>query len=190
MIRRVPAAASLSLLCLVQWACADRASRLPVYDTVPHFVLTDSSGKPFDSNALKGKVWVADFIYTHCPGPCPRMTSQMHEFEKKINGDADARLVSFSVDPDRDTPPVLQEFANRFGGPTEKWFFLTGRPEILHRLARNVFKVGDLIGVMDHSTKFILVDKQGRIRGYYSTFDAEGLTTLLEDARTLERSAA
>jgi protein SCO1/2 len=113
----------------------------------------------------------------------------MHEFEK-INGDADARLVSFSVDPDRDTPPVLQEFARRFGGPTEKWFFLTGRPEILHQLARNVFKIGDLIGVMDHSTKFILVDKQGRIRGYYSTFDPEGLTTLLEDARTLERSAA
>jgi protein SCO1 len=187
-IRRLPSLLFALSLCLAYWGCGDPAAKLPIYDTVPHFVLTDSYGKPFDSSALKGKVWVADFIYTHCPGPCPRMTSQMHQLERKVNGDAGVRFISFSVDPARDTPPVLQEFAQRFGGPTDRWSFLTGDPGTLHLLARNVFKVGDLISVMDHSTKFMLVDKQGRIRGYYSTFDAEGITALVEDAKTLERS--
>lgn len=190
MILRLSILALLSAACLLQQACVDPASKLPVYDTVPHFVLTDSYGKTFNSDSLKGKVWIADFIYTHCPGPCPRMTSQMHQLEKKMRGSEDVRFVSFSVDPARDTPPVLQQFAQRFGGPTDRWSFLTGDGETLHRLARNVFKVGDLISVMDHSTKIMIVDKRGRIRGYYSTFDPEGLTALTTDAKTLERSGA
>jgi protein SCO1 len=96
--------------------------------------------------------------------------------------------VSFSVDPARDSPPVLNDFARRFGGPTPQWSFLTGAPETLHELARNVFMVGDLIGVMDHSTKFMVVDKKGRVRGYYSTFDPKGIETLLHDVNALRRS--
>ena len=92
--------------------------KLPVYNQVPQFNLTDSSGQPFHSKSLNGKVWIADFIYTNCPGPCPRMTSQMHGVERKIKGDDDVRIVSFSVDPARDSPPVLNDFAHRFGGPT------------------------------------------------------------------------
>ena len=189
MIRRFLVLAP-SALCLLLAACVDPASKLPVYDAVPHFVLTDSYGKSFNSDSLKGKVWVADFIYTHCPGPCPRMTSQMNQLQKKMEGSEGVRFVSFSVDPARDTPAVLQAFAQHFGGPTESWYFLTGNPDTLHLLARNVFKVGDLISVMDHSTKFMIVDKRGRIRGYYSTFDPEGLTALTNDVKTLERSGA
>ena len=149
MTRRFLTLAFVSVLCVLQQACVDPASKLPVYDAVPHFVLTDSHGKSFNSDSLKGKVWVADFIYTHCPGPCPRMTSQMHQLEKKMSGSEDVRFVSFSVDPERDSPAVLQQFAERFGGPTDRWSFLTGNPDTLHVLARNVFKVGDLISVMD-----------------------------------------
>jgi protein SCO1/2 len=162
---------------------------LPVYDSVPAFTLTDSFGHVFSSNELNGKVWVADFIYTNCPGPCPRMTSQMHKLQVQVANREDVRLVSFSVDPDRDTPPVLTDFAHRFGGPTPQWFFLTGRPQTLHLLARDAFKIGDLVGVMDHSTKFILVDKHSRIRGYYSTFDAEGMPNLLDDIQRLRRES-
>lgn len=185
--RLLSLAVALGLLSFT-WACEDRASKFPVYGTVPHFTLTDSYGRPFNSDSLKSKVWVADFIYTNCPGPCPRMTSQMHQVEKKIKGEDDVRLISFSVDPARDTPPVLLDFAQRFGGPTGQWFFLTGTPETLHQLARNVFKVGDLINVMDHSTKFMVVDKKGQIRGYYSTFDPQGITALVDDVNALRRS--
>lgn len=184
--------ALLALLSIVGAAfavsCSDPAKNFPVYNTVPEFQLTDSYGQIFDSHVLDGKVWVADFIYTHCPGPCPRMTSQMHQVEQKVKGDSDVRLVSFSVDPARDTPPILDEYAKRFGGPTAQWSFLTGKPETLHQLARKVFMVGDLVGVMDHSTKFMVVDKKRQIRGYYSTFDKSGMADLLRDVNALRRS--
>jgi protein SCO1/2 len=117
------------------------------------------------------------------------MTSQMHGVEQQTSSYPDLRLVSLTVDPARDTPPVLNEFARRFGGPGDRWFFLTGSPETLHHLARNVFMVGDLVGVMDHSTKFILVDKKRQIRGFYSTFDADGIPALLHDAKLLSKSS-
>ena len=149
--------------------------------------MTDSLGHPFRGGELTGMVWVVDFIYTNCGGSCPLMTSQMHSLEKKVEKDADVRLVSISVDPDRDTPPVLQSFAKQFGGPTPHWVFLTGSPQTVHLLARQVFKVGDLIKVTDHSTRFMLVDKREHVRGYYSTFDPEGMNTLLRDLEALRK---
>lgn len=186
---RIVSFALLSILgAIVTVSCSDPAKNLPVYNTVPHFQLINSYGQAFDSHALDGKVWVADFIYTHCPGPCPRMTSQMHQIEQKVRGYSDVRLVSFSVDPARDTPPILDEYAKRFGGPTPQWSFLTGSPETLHNLARKVFMVGDLVGVMDHSTKFMVIDKKRQVRGYYSTFDRSGMADLLRDVNALRRS--
>jgi protein SCO1 len=173
-------------LLLFAAACAPK-NNLPDLGAVPDFRLTDSRGHPFLGTTLRGNVWVADFIYTNCPGPCPRMTSIMHQVERKVALDEDVRLVSFSVDPDRDTPPVLAEYAHHFGGPTPHWFFLTGDRATTHTLAHDVFKVGDLIGVMDHSTHFILVDKRSHIRGYYSTFDRDGVPKLLDDLRQLRK---
>jgi protein SCO1/2 len=181
-------AALLPLVLIGTTGCSDPAAKLPQYGTVPPFELTDSLGSAFDSNQLTGKVWVADFIYTHCPGPCPRMTSQMHSVQQKLKANPDVQFVSFSVDPARDTPPILNAFAQKFGGPTPDWFFLTGSPDTLHHLARNVFMVGDLINVMDHSTKFILVDRKRQIRGFYSTFDPEGIPELERDVKALVRS--
>ncbi|HTU43634.1 MAG TPA: SCO family protein [Bryobacteraceae bacterium] len=150
--------------------------------------MTDSSGRTFDSTALNGKVWAVDFIYTNCPGPCPLMTSQMHRLAQRENRDSDVRLVSISVDPQHDTPQVLDQFAHRFGGPTKQWVFLTGTPATVHLLAFDTFHVGDVIGKMDHSTKFALVDKRGEIRGYYSTFDKDGMPTLLKDIKALRNA--
>ncbi len=180
---------ALSLIFLFLLGCRNRAGELPDYETVPHFEMTDSEGHPFDSKQLSGKVWAVDFIYTNCPGPCPLMTSQMHRVEKKVNGESDVGLVSISVDPDRDTPPVLNAFAHKFGGPTPQWVFLTGSPDTVHLLAHDVFKVGDLIKRMDHSTRFMLVDKRGHVRGYYSTFDADGISSLERDMEALRSSS-
>jgi protein SCO1/2 len=168
-------------------SCTDPASKLPNYGVVPPFTMTDSSGHSFSSSALSGKVWVADFIYTNCPAECPMMTSKMRKVEQKIRGEKDVRLVSFSVDPERDTPPVLDAFAHRFGGPTPQWYFLTGTPHIVHVLAYETFHVGDVLGKIEHSTKFILIDKRGNIRGYYSTFDEDGIPTMLRDLSALRK---
>jgi protein SCO1/2 len=178
----------LPLLLLIA-GCTDPSSRLPNYAAVPEFSVTDSQGHPFESSMLDGKVWIADFIYTNCPGPCPRMTSKMHQLQRQFVADSDVRLVSISVDPANDTPPVLNAFAHRFGGPAADWYFLTGTPAIVHLLAHDVFKVGDIIQNMDHSTKFMLVDKHGNLRGYYSSDeDAEsGTPALLRDVELLRR---
>lgn len=151
--------------------------------------MVDSLGRAFDSKSLAGQVWVADFIYTNCPGPCPLMTSRMHRLEQRLRNDNDVRLVSISVDPERDTPAVLNDFAHRFGGPTSQWVFLTGTPDTIHLLAFQTFHVGDVIGKMDHSTKFVLVDKRSAIRGYYSTFDPESMTALMKDIAALRNAS-
>lgn len=175
---------------LVLAACTDPASKLPNYGTVPAFTMVDSQGHPFDSRELSGKVWIADFIYTNCPAACPFMSSRLHSVQRALRGKNDVRLVSISVDPARDTPPVLNEFARRYGAPNKQWVFLTGTPDTVHLLAYSSFHVGDVLGKIEHSTKFALVDKHGSIRGYYSTYDKDGIPTLLKDVSALrhERS--
>ena len=169
-------------------SCTDPASKLPNDGSVPDFTMTDSHGRPFNRKMMSGTVWIVDFIYTNCPAACPRMTSKMHRIAQELQGDDNVGLLSISVDPDRDTPAVLNQFANRYGGATAKWHFLTGTPPTVHRLAYTTFHVGDLIGKMEHSTEFILVDKNGNIRGYYSTFDADGVQMLLKDVNALRNT--
>jgi protein SCO1/2 len=163
--------------------CSNPASKLPHYAHVPDFTMTDADGKPFHSSALAGEVWVADFIYTSCPAACPLMTAKMKRLSDQVNGDV--RLVSISIDPAHDTPEALRNFAGHYGAPTPQWTFLTGTPETVHLLAWSTFHVGDVIGKIEHSTKFALVDKKGFIRGYYSSLDPESTQALAHDADAL-----
>ncbi len=168
-------------------ACSNPASKLPKYDRVPAFSMTDADGHAFKSAELLGTVWVADFIYTNCPAECPLMSYKMRSLEKQLPAGADLKLVSISVDPERDTPAVLKEFAGHYGAPNKDWIFLTGTPETIHQIAFTTFHVGDIIGKMQHSTKFVLVDKQGFIRGYYSSFDQQSMSDLLRDLKALSK---
>jgi protein SCO1/2 len=172
------------LLCA---SCSHRAAKLPDYGEVPAFRMTDSSGQPFGGAALAGKVWIADFIYTTCPAACPMMSSKMSRIHKQLAGQQDVRIVSFSVDPVHDTPEALKEFGSRYGGANNDWIFLTGTPDTVHLLAYTTFHVGDVLGKIEHSTKFILVDKRGHIRGYYSSIDPEGIPALLDDLDALRK---
>ncbi|HEY7303276.1 MAG TPA: SCO family protein [Bryobacteraceae bacterium] len=169
-------------------ACSDPASRLPDYGTVPPFTMVDSQGRHFDSQELNGKVWIADFIYTNCPAACPFMSSRLRSVQRALRGKNDVQLVSISVDPARDTPTVLNAFARSYGAPNSQWIFLTGTPETVHLLAYQTFHVGDVLGKIEHSTKFALVDKHANIRGYYSTYDKDGIPALLKDVSALRRA--
>ena len=173
---------ALSLLALA--GCSREA--LQVYNTVPDFELTSSSGSVFKSkDKLAGHVWIADFIYTNCPGPCPRMTSVMRKLVREIDADSKGqsiRFVSFSVDPARDTPAILQAYADRVSAPRDRWYFLTGDVATLEMLDRRAFLLGDVDGKLEHSTRFVLVDERNRVRGYYDSLSQEDLNKLKSDA--------
>jgi protein SCO1/2 len=175
---------SLALLALGLTGCAAHAS-LPSYASVPEFSLTDQTGEKFDSaSALDGHVWVADFMFTTCPGPCPRMSKQMSEVQAALQG-TDARMISLTVDPDHDTPPVLAKYAAYYSARPGVWFFLTGDAETLRHLDRDVFKLGDIDGTLDHSTRFVLVDRKSQVRGFYLTSEPDAISRVTADAKAL-----
>ncbi len=178
---------STLLLAIALSACAQRSS-LPSYGVVPDFKLTDQSGRPFDSKSrLDGKVWVANFIFTTCTGPCPRMSSDFRKIRDQVGDEPDLRMVSFTIDPARDTPEALATYGRSFGANPDKWYFLTGAQKDLHHLSRNVFRLSDVDGSLEHSSRFVLIDRHARIRGYYDSSDSEALQKLATDLRAVLR---
>lgn len=154
---------------------------LPVYGQVPRFQLTAQDGRAFDRASLDGRIWVADFIFTTCPGPCPLMSRKMQKLQGALRGNPDVRLVSFTVDPQRDTPEVLAEYARRYQADPARWFFLTGDQARLHSLGRDAFKLHNTDGTLVHSTRFVLLDGRGRIRAYYNTQEEDPVARVLAD---------
>lgn len=162
---------------------------LPVLVQLPSFLLMERSRKPIGLDDLRGSVWIADFIFTRCPGPCPLMSSRMFKLQEAFREEASLRLVSISVDPEFDSPEVLREYAERFQAKEGRWLFLTGEKARIHALAQSGFLVGDIQDLTVHSTRFILVDRRGRIRGYYDSQDEEDIQRLIHDAKVLLREA-
>jgi protein SCO1/2 len=180
----------IPLTALLFAACTNQSS-LPSYGVVPDFTLTDQSSRAFHSkDTLDGKVWVANFIFTSCSGPCPRMTSQFRNLRDEVKDSPELRMVSFTIDPSRDTPEALATYGKSFGANPDKWYFLTGAQKELHHLSREVFMLGNVDGTLEHSTRFVLVDRQSRIRGFYDSSDAESMQKLTKDLRSLLTGAA
>jgi protein SCO1/2 len=175
------------LFVLLLAGCASQKP-LPVLGEIPQFQLTSQQGTTFDRSRLDGHVWIADFIYTNCEGPCPRMSSRMRAMQNQLP--ASVRFVSFTVDPVRDKPAELAAYGQKFGADTSRWTFLTGDRNTLNTLDRDAFKLGTIGVDMDHSTRFVLVDKKGRVRGYYGLTDDGLLGHIARDAERLEREQA
>jgi protein SCO1/2 len=164
---------------------------------VPPFALTERSGRTITNRDLAGKIWVADFIYTTCPGPCPIITAGMVKIQDAVAGDPQVQLVSFTVDPETDTPAVLAQYADKFGADPNRWWFLTGPEKPLFDLIQNGFLqiVQDNSGQppqegqykVSHSTYLVLVDGDGNIRGFYDGVGADRRADLLRDIKILEK---
>ena len=186
MTRRLP----LILLLFATAGCTLHSS-LPELGDVPPFKLTTQNGAAFSSDSLKGKVWVLDFIFTTCNGPCPRMSAQMRrlqfELKKKPETLNSVRLVSITVDPRHDDPPTLLEYSGHFRADPRLWSFLTGPEAEIRKLSVDTFHVNTAVNQLEHSTRFILVDGKARIRGYYETTDATMLDQLAEDVDKLRK---
>ena len=168
-----------------------RQRAISSYGSVPDFELINQDGQNFGSRDLRGKVWIADFIYTTCPGPCPMISNRMAELQEPLKN-TDVHLVSFSVDPRKDTPQVLRGYAEKLGAEGGRWDFLTGPQSTIYNLSRNGFKLAasdgsEEKGLPVHSTRMILVDRQGTIRGYYDAVEADAVTKLVADTTHLLR---
>ena len=177
----------LALLSLLM-GCS-RQVEPPNYYSLPDFSLTDQTGRAVTLHDLAGKVWVADFIFTNCGGTCPIMTIKMRKLQDALP--PGIRMVSFTVDPARDTPKVLAAYAEEHGANRGRWLFLTGDKQAVYDICVKGFKLpldtesGTPAEPITHSTRFVLVDKRGGIRGYYSGTEEEELNRLAADAKKL-----
>jgi cytochrome oxidase Cu insertion factor (SCO1/SenC/PrrC family) len=163
------------------------------YGSVPQFSLVERSGKTTTLADVRGAIWIADFIYTTCQDTCPMQTAEMAQLQEQWKDRAELKLVSFSVDPEKDTTAVLSRYADRYKADAQRWLFLTGAKEEIGRLVQEGFKLsavpvvnaGSSESVIMHSPRFVLIDKQTEIRGYYDSRDPQALQRLKADVATL-----
>lgn len=166
------------------------ATKLPIIAQVADFNLTNQLDRPVHLGDLRGQVWIADIIFTRCPGPCATMTRRMGELQSALPVNAPVKLISLTTDPEHDTPRALATYAQRFGADSSRWHFLTGLKVDLVKLAVNSLKLTVLDqqeakrtspnDLFIHSTIFVLVDKQGRLRAVFESLD----TVLTEEEVT------
>lgn len=198
------------ILALVSYAGLGRgqAEDLGSFGEAPAFALVDQLERPVSSEELRGRVTVANFVYTNCPDACPLLTYRMQTLQTRLADqglfDGRVQLLSFTVDPDRDTPAVLREYAGRYQADPAVWRFLTGAKDEVVPLIVDGFRLGvDALpptgadqGTDDqgaagrqsyevmHGTRFVLIDPEGRIRAYYDGRDLD-LSRVVQDIRSL-----
>ncbi len=178
-----------------QAALVARDEALPVISKVAtDFTLTTQWGEKLALSDLKGKVWVAYFFFSTCPGICPVMNQNMTAVQEAIRDNPDVLIVGFTVDPDTDKPEVLRRYGEKFGVRKGKWYYLTGDRALIYRVARQSFKLAaepapsgqsDSTHEFIHSEKFVLVDRHGRIRAYYTGTDKTSVQQLIRDIQKI-----
>lgn len=165
-----------------------------VYHTIPSYTFTNQNGEAFSSQQLKNKIYIADFFFTRCGNPmlCPRMSTELERVQNYIKDDLSVQIISFTVDPEYDTPEILKEYAQNYEANPQQWNFLTGDKSLIYDLAYSGFKVNameegsDITPDFLHATKFILIDPEGRIRGYYEGTDPEEVDRLMLEVDVLK----
>jgi protein SCO1/2 len=197
-LKGLAVAGLLLALGLGTWALLDREPRgsgLLHYGRIPAFTLIGTDKRPFDGSSLQGKVWIASFVFTTCKNSCPMLSAQMKRLSKGLPSGEGFALLSITVDPDKDTPEALAAYAKAMGAEDPRWHFLTGGKAALKALIQDGFKLaaepGDEIlderGNPDilHSSKLVLVDKRGDIRGYYDGLLGSSVEAVRRDAQRL-----
>lgn len=221
--RKLAALAALAAALLgavLLWRAGGLAPPPPVYGELPEFRLTDTAGRPFTRQSLMGRVWVADLIYTRCEDTCPAQSAEMALLFAEMKEHAAFGLLSITVDPRHDTPPVLARYAAKFPVPADRWTLLTGPEKEIAQIARKGFRLayvskisrlggpagrlmeaaggllspraahahhpehkpkGPLSDLISHSSRFVLIDRSARIRGYYLIDNADALKQLRRD---------
>ena len=150
-----------------------------------HFALESSHGQTISESTLSHQVWVADFIFTSCPGICPTLTQKMHSLQETFKQEDHVKFVSVTVDPETDTKEALQAYEKKYHVDPDKWYFLRGTMKKVDDLLVNGFNLGTLDDPTYHSGQFILVDGSNHIKGYYDPDSTESFTKLKSDISAL-----
>lgn len=166
----------------------------PVSDSsqhyIPEFSFTNQEGQKVGRTEMQGKITIVDFFFTSCPSICPVMSKEMERVNDMFRDEPQVQIMSISIDPEYDTPEILKEYADEHQAIPGKWHFLSGPKDLTYQLARCGFVLPTLDGngVPDdfvHSDKFILIDEEGRIRGYYSGTNREDVDLLMLETKVL-----
>jgi len=163
---------------------------LPIGPTVPEFSLIGADGRIVTNADLRGSVWIADFVFTRCSGPCPTLSARMQSLQTALSDRPEVKLVTFTLDPKNDTPSVMADYARRFHADANRWWFLTGDDEAAMQdlvekgLKQTVIPAKDNQPII-HSVYIIVIDKAGRIRSAHDGLDPESKRLLLRDANSL-----
>lgn len=155
------------------------------------FSLTNQLGETITQKNLRGNIYVANFILTRCTqNICPKMASEMIRVQEAFKEDKDIKIVSYSIDPTYDTPEILKEYAQKYGADNSKWYFLTGTEEEIFQQAKCSYflpaEKKDTYVNIDHSERFVLVDRKGQIRGYYKGTDLVDVDRLIHEIQVLQ----
>ncbi len=162
-----------------------------VFHQIPPFKFLSQTGKYITNEDVKGHVYVADFIFTNCGIYCPMMTSNMTRVQEAYRSNPDVKILSHTVDPERDSLDRLKAFADKYEAIPGKWYFITGEKEALYDIATKGYyakkpeKIEGKPNEMVHEQKFILVDKEGYIRGFYNGMDEKDVDKLIEEIKLL-----
>jgi protein SCO1/2 len=172
-----------------------RAKPLPVYGSLPDFALVDQDNQKTTLDSLRGSVCIADVIFTRCAGQCLTMSAAMKEIQAALPSSMPLKLISLTTDPGYDTPAVLKKYGARYEAQEGRWLFLTGGKAALHRATVEGLKLAAVektaadqenpSDLFIHSTKLVLIDKAGRIRGYYDGETRESVEQAIAAAKTL-----
>lgn len=177
----------LAILALVVIESANKSRYdLPDYGSIPEFRFTERSGIAYGKEDMRGKINIVNFFFTSCKGPCPFMNSQVAKLYRKYATSSHVQFISISVDPQRDSLSVLQQYARDFGVSDDRWLFLRGPLHEVEKLSEKGFMLGGELPSL-HSTKLILVDNAGHVRGYYDSGDDSSLDLLTVHVRELLR---
>ena len=191
-------AITVTAIALPLWQARHHVPTLEDDGVVPHFALTDETGATITEAALKGHVSVVDFVFTRCDSICPISSMHMRDFQNQTADTPDIKLLSFSVDPEYDTPPRLAEYAKRFEADSGRWHFVTGPLDAVKKVVTNAMMTSmEKDGVQPngapnilHGPHFLLIDPDLHIRGIYDSTEPVRLERLLRDARDLARATA
>lgn len=167
---------------------AQQEEMLPDFGPLPDFSLTTHTGATFTRASLHGKVWILDFIFTNCTLVCPRMTAEMRKLQERTKHLPQVQLLSISIDPDRDTPPVLAAYAAKHSADPARWLFLTGEKPTIRAIQVATQRHLDPDEFTAHSKQLYLVDGSGFVRGVYSVVQPAALQDLLNDIPKLIRN--
>lgn len=193
-MRRTSAVLAVLAACCTAGCAATQPGNDDVLGTVGDFSLTERGGRSVARSDLSGRVWVASFVFTRCTTSCPQISHAMSRLQTAVADLKEVSLVSITVDPEHDTPEVLQGYAARCGADANRWLFLTGPREEIYRLIGEDFKLYAKPNEGEerkpgyevaHQNKVAVVDGQGRIRGYYEGTDPEDMPKLVRQVRLI-----